>query len=165
MRHIINFRIVQVHLKANTVILHEIWRAICLFPPCKCTAENVHARVGKESLDFLSHLNPYLIRDEPLWMHFLALADITTPGVQSDVMPHFLKCVAGTFWRPEISRHLCTKLGVKVGLHFAILFQPRICPLFPAKIWSNLCCTSVSPPSSPTHVPKCSRCNGGRSWS
>ena len=81
------------------------------------------------------------------------------------LMPHFLKCVAGTFWRPEISRHLRTKLGVKSESALCVPVETKNMSLVPCGIWSNLCCTCVSPPSEPTHVPKCSRRNGGRSWS
>ena len=81
------------------------------------------------------------------------------------LMPHFLKCVAGTFCRPEISRHLRTKLGVKSESALCVPVETKNMSLVPCGIWSNLCCTCVSPPSEPTHVPKCSRRNGGRSWS
>ena len=44
---------IQVHQKANTVVLQEIWRAKLFFPfffAITCNAENVHARVGKHCL-------------------------------------------------------------------------------------------------------------------
>lgn len=43
---------IQVHVKASTVVLVEIWRGEFAMPikVIKCGAENVHARAGKHSL-------------------------------------------------------------------------------------------------------------------